>query len=83
MFERYLWTFYLREYVKRLPDFEEDDVIRKAIALALAYPDVLEALMFLVNWPDLDAATKLVTRRAAEIDGRPRCRLWGHERECH
>jgi hypothetical protein len=70
MFERHLWTFYLREYVKRLSDFEEDDVIRKAIALALAYPDVLDALMFLVDWPDLDAAAKLVTTRAAEIDGR-------------
>jgi hypothetical protein len=70
MFGQHLWAFYLREYVKRLPDFEEDDVIRKAIALALAYPGVLDALMFLVNWPDLDAAAKLVRTRAAEIDGR-------------
>jgi hypothetical protein len=70
MFERHLWTFYLREYVKRLPDFEDDAVIRKAIAHALAYSDVLVALMFLVNWPDLDAAAQLVTERAAKIDGR-------------
>jgi hypothetical protein len=70
MFERHLWTFYLREYVKRLPDFEEDEVIRNAIALASSYPCVLSALMFLVEWPDLDAAARLVTTRAAEIDGR-------------
>jgi len=70
MFDRHLWTFYLREYVKRLPDFEDDAVIRRAIAHALAYPGVLDALMFLVDWPDLDAAAQLVTTRAAEIDGR-------------
>ena len=70
MFERHLWVIYLREYVKRLPDFEDDTVIRKAIAHVMRYPGVLEALMFLVDWPNLDAAAKLVTTRAAEIDGR-------------
>ena len=70
MFERHLWLFYLREYVKRLPDFEDDAVIRKAITHALAHPSLLDALTFLVDWPDLDAAAKLVTTRATEIDGR-------------
>jgi hypothetical protein len=70
MFNRHLWTFYLREYLMRLPDFEDDAVIRRAIAHALAYPGVLDALMFLVDWPDLDAAAQLVITRAAEIDGR-------------
>jgi hypothetical protein len=51
MFDRHLWTFYLREYIKRLPDFEDDAVIRRAIAHALEYPGVLDALMFLVDWP--------------------------------
>ena len=58
MFERYLWIFYLREYVKRLPDFEDDDVVRKAIKHALAYPNALEALMFLVDWQDLAASIR-------------------------
>jgi hypothetical protein len=70
MFERYLWPVYLREYVTRLPDFEDDAVIRQAISHALTFPGVLDALTFLVAWPDLDAAAKLVTTRAAEIDGR-------------
>lgn len=70
MFERHRWMFYLREYARRLPDFEDDAVIRKAIAHALAYPGVLDALMFLVDRPDLDAAAQLVTMRAAQIDGR-------------
>ena len=70
MFERHLWAFYLREYVKWLPDFEDDAVIRKAITHALGFAGVLDALMFLVDWPDLDAAANLVTARVAEIDGR-------------
>jgi hypothetical protein len=70
MFERHLWTHYLRDYVKLLPDFEDDDVVRKAVSLALKFPGVLDALMFLVDWPDLGAASALVTTRAVEIDGR-------------
>jgi len=70
MFERYLWPVYLREHVRRLPDFEDEPVIRKAIAHAMAHRSVLDALSFLVAWPDLDAAAQLVTTRTAEIDGR-------------
>ena len=70
MFERYLWPVYLREHVKRLPDFEDEPVIRKAVAHAMAHRSVLEALSFLVAWPDLDAAARLVATRADEIDGR-------------
>jgi hypothetical protein len=70
LFEKHLWSVYLREYVKRLPDFEDDAVIRRAIAHASQYPSALEALMFLVDWPALDAASDLVFKRAAEIDGR-------------
>ena len=61
LFEKYLWATYLREYVNRLPDFEDDAAIRKAIAHASVYPSALEALLFLVDWPALDAAADLVT----------------------
>ncbi len=70
LFEKYLWTTYLREYLKRLPDFEDDAVIRKALAYAATYPSALEALLFLVDWPALDVAADLVVKRSAEIDGR-------------
>jgi hypothetical protein len=70
MFERYLWPVYLRQHVRRLPDFEDEPVVRKAVAHALAHPLLLDALTFLVDWPDLGAAAKLVTTRATEIDGR-------------
>lgn len=70
MFERYLWPIYLREHVRRLPDFEDEPVIRKAVAHAMVHPSVLDALSFLVAWPDLDAAARLATTRRAEVDGR-------------
>jgi hypothetical protein len=70
LFEKHLWATYLRDYLKRLPDFEDDAVIRKAVAHATAYPNALEALLFLVDWPALDAAANLVVKRSAEIDGR-------------
>jgi hypothetical protein len=70
VFERYLSSIYLREHVKRLPDFEDESVIRKAIAHAMAHQSVLDALSFLVAWPNLEAAARLVTTRSAEIDGR-------------
>jgi hypothetical protein len=70
MFERYLRPVYLREHVRRLPDFEDEPVIRKAVAHAMAHRSVLDALSFLIAWPDLDAAARLVMTRMAEIDGR-------------
>ena len=70
LFERHLWSTYLRDYLKRLPDFEDDAVIRKALAHASAYPSALEALLFLVDWQALDVAADLVVKRSAEIDGR-------------
>ena len=70
LFERYLRICYLRECVERLPDFEDDAVIRKAVAHALTFPAVLDALLFLVDWPDLGAAAQLVESRIREIDGR-------------
>ena len=69
LFEKHLWSTYLREYVNRLPDFEDDAVIRKAIAHASVYPSALEALLFLVDWPALDVAADLVSKRSSEIDG--------------
>jgi hypothetical protein len=70
LFEKHLWVTYLRDYLKRLPDFEDDAVVRKAVAHAAAYPNALEALLFLVDWPSLDTAADLVVKRATEFDGR-------------
>ena len=69
-FEKTLSAQHLREHLKRLPDFEDVEVERKAIAHAAAFPTALTALSFLVGWPALDVADALVRRRFAELDGR-------------
>lgn len=68
-FERALSADHLRAYLKRLPDFDDDVAERRAIAHALTYPSVLEALAFLTSWPALDKAATLTLARAAELDG--------------
>ena len=69
-FEASLSGTHLREYLKRLPDFEDFPIERKAIAHAMAFPSALTALNFLVAWPSLEDANLLVRRRIDELDGR-------------
>ena len=68
-FEQTLSLEHLRDYLKHLPDFEDFEAEREAIAYAETFPDVLTALSFLVRWPDLEAASRLVNKRENEIDG--------------
>jgi thioesterase domain-containing protein len=60
---------HLRAYLKGLPDFDDVEAEDRAMALALAFPDVHAALSFLVAWPALDRANALVLARFAELDG--------------
>lgn len=53
----------LRTYLAKLPDFEDDEALRRAIAVVEAFPDPHRALGFLVRWPDLDRAARLVIAR--------------------
>lgn len=59
----------LREYIAALPDFEDFAALDRAFAHALASPRIHGALAFLVEWPRLDLAAKLVIARHAEWDG--------------
>ena len=59
----------LRALLRRLPDFEDFDAEQRALAHALAHRDLHPALAFLVAWPDLPRAARLVLDRAAELDG--------------
>jgi hypothetical protein len=68
-FERSLSSVHLRAYLKRLPDFDEIEVEKKALDYAQRSPNVLQALSFLVAWPALDRAASLVLERAEEVDG--------------
>lgn len=68
-FARTLNASHLRTYLKRLPDFDDIEAENRAIAHVLTYPDFRQALAFLVAWPALDRANRLVLDRFAELDG--------------
>ena len=68
-FERTLSIAHLRNYLKRLPDFEDLEAEESAMSHALKSSNVHQALAFLVFWPALDKAATLVTKRASELNG--------------
>lgn len=68
-FERALSAEHLRAYLKRLPDFDDVEAEARALDHAERYESLLQALAFLVSWPALDRAARLVIRRAGELDG--------------
>jgi hypothetical protein len=68
-FERSLSGSHLRAYLKRLPDFDDIAAEERALDHAQGYKNLLQALSFLVSWPALDRAAKLVIQRAADLDG--------------
>ena len=68
-FERALSPSHLREYLKRLPDFDDVEAEEKALDLVKKDKDFSGALGFLVSWPDLNRAAALVMERRRELDG--------------
>lgn len=68
-FERFLSVDHLRAHLKRLPDFDDVEAERRALDYVERFDHLLPALAFLVAWPALDRAARLVTRRAKELDG--------------
>lgn len=68
-FERTLSIPRLRTYLKGLPDFDDVEAEDQAKAVAKRFPQFDRALAFLVSWPDLMAASRLVLARAGEISG--------------
>jgi hypothetical protein len=68
-FERTLSARHLRTYLKRLPDFDDVEAEERALDFAERYESALQALAFLVSWPAVERAARLVTVRTGEIDG--------------
>lgn len=60
---------HLRGYLHKLPDFEDFDAEQSALNHALGFGDVHQALGFLVSWPDLERASRLVLTRAPDLNG--------------
>jgi hypothetical protein len=69
-FEQTLSATHLRDHLKRLPDFDDVEAERRAIAHAMTFPDALTALNFLIAWLAHEAAVALVHTRLGELDGR-------------
>ena len=63
LFERGLDAPMLRAYLAKLPDFEDEEALQKALTHAESFPNPHWALAFLVGWPDLTRAARLVIEK--------------------
>ena len=68
-FEQRLDAERLKEYLARLPDFEDVEAEERAIAHAAGYANLTHAIIFLAQHPALEKAAETIRRRANEIDG--------------
>ena len=76
-FERTLSTDRARAYVGRLADFDDVEAEGRAFALAANYPDFEAGLRFLMEWPSLMEAARLIEHRSDEIQLSPEgVELW-------
>lgn len=70
LFSRCLRSDVLRDYLDRLPAFEDGPAEHRAIEQALAHPSVVQALCFLIHWPSsLARASELLLKRRSQLDG--------------
>jgi hypothetical protein len=67
LFERDLSAPVLRDYLARLPDFDDVEALDRALAHAATYADFKTALAFLMDWPAHREAAALVERRIREV----------------
>jgi hypothetical protein len=66
-FERTLSAERARTFARRLGDFEDVEAEDRAFALAAEHPDVELGLRFLMDWPALPAAARMIAGRAEEL----------------
>ena len=59
----------LRKYLRLLPDFDDIEAEETALRHAETHPHLGAAIHFLLGWPDLRRLARVVTARAAELDG--------------
>jgi hypothetical protein len=59
---------HLRDYLKRMPAFEDGEAQERALDLVLQHPYLGPALEFLHQWPDRRRAARLILARPAELE---------------
>jgi hypothetical protein len=69
LFGRGLSIPHLRAYLQRLDDFSDADAEEQALQIAAQHPKRLPALAFLVQWPALPRAARLVLEQRESWDG--------------
>ena len=69
VFECALSSEYLRSFLKRLPDFDDEEAERRALTHVQQHQSFHQALWFLIDWPAIDLAAELVLARHGELDG--------------
>jgi hypothetical protein len=60
---------HLREYLKRLPAFEDAAAEERALDLVAEHDDLQEALWFLLHWPEPRRAARLVLATPKPLNG--------------
>ena len=60
---------YLRDYIQRLPDFDDVEAEERGLDHVVENSPVHQALLFLVEWPALDRAASFVMARRTAFDG--------------
>jgi hypothetical protein len=68
-FEQMLHAPSLRAYLQALPDRENREAEQRAVQSVLKFHHFATGLQFLIGWPDLPAAARLVLERGTELDG--------------
>ncbi|MBS0334004.1 MAG: hypothetical protein JSS35_14650, partial [Proteobacteria bacterium] len=66
-FERTLSPERARAFTRRLGDFEDVEAEARAFALAAEHPDAEIGLRFLMDWPSLPAAGRMIAARVDEL----------------
>jgi hypothetical protein len=59
---------HLRDYLKRMPAFEDGEAQERALDLVLQHPYLGPALEFLHQWPDRRRCARLILARPAELE---------------
>lgn len=76
-FERTLSTERARHIIRRLADFDDVEAETRAFELAADFPDFEKGLAFLMDWPALPEAARMIERRIGDVDVVPeQAELW-------
>ncbi len=76
-FQRTLSTARARAFIDRLADFDDVEAETQAFDVAAKHPDFGAGLRFLMEWPALSDASRMIETRAADVEVLPdAAELW-------